>query len=267
MKKIYSLIFFATVLLSTVSCSDDDNNNAESGPITFEFDNIVGTADLQLNTADNPYTNSKGEVYKLTTVRYYISNIKLKKSDGTTYTDPVKPDGSEGYYLVDESDAESQGVTLENVPAGEYTEITFTVGVDATQVDQGAQTGALDPANNLFWSWNSGYIFVMVEGVSPVSTETDNAFQYHVGGYKEDAASNQVNNIKTITLSFNGDSAPVRAAHEPEVHLLFDVNKFFNGPGEEVTFSASAARHSPKACENLSRNISAAFVVDHVHAN
>jgi hypothetical protein len=266
MKKILSLLCAAIIAVSFLSCSDDDSN-ASSGPLTLEFDNVVGTTNLQLNTDNTPYTNSNGEAYKLTWLTYYVSNIKLKKADGTIYSDPVKSDGSAGYYLIDENDAESQEVTLENVPAGDYTEVTFTIGVDASQVDQGAQTGALDPANNLFWSWNSGYIFLAVEGVSPVSTETDNAFQYHVGGYKEDAASNQVNNIRTITLSFNGDTAPVRAQHEPEVHVVFDVNKFFNGAGEQVTFSANAARHSPKPCEVLADNIVASFVVDHVHAN
>lgn len=265
MKKIFSILSIAIVLFIS-SCSDDDNG-ATTGPITLEFDNVVGSANLELNTANTPFTNSKGEAYKLTWLTYYVSNIKLKKADGTVYEDPMKSDGSAGYYLIDENDAESQEVTLENVPQGEYTEVTFTIGVDANQVDQGAQTGALDPAKGLFWSWNSGYIFMALEGVSPVSTEPEDVFQYHIGGYKEDAASNQVNNIRTITLSFNGDSAPVRPQHEPEVHLLFDVNKFFNGTGEQVTFTENTSRHSPKACEELADNISGAFIVDHVHAN
>jgi len=114
---------------------------------------------------------------------------------------------------------------------------TFTIGVDASQVDEGAQTGPLDPAKGLFWSWNSGYIFMAIEGVSPASTETDEAFQYHVGGYKEDVSNvNLVNNMKTITLNF-GDVAPVKPEHQPEVHLVFDVNKLLNGTGESVTFA------------------------------
>jgi hypothetical protein len=264
MKKIFLLSLVFSVFLS-ISCSEDEQVSA--GPITLEFDNVVGGANLQLNTDNTPYTNSKEEAYKVTWLTYYVSNIKLKKADGTVYSDPMKSDGSVGYYLIDEADASSQKVTLENVPPGDYTEVTFTIGVDATQVDQGAQTGALDPAKGLFWSWNSGYIFMAVEGVSPASTQAGNAFQYHVGGYKEDAASNQVNNIKTVTLSLNGESAPVRSGHEPEVHILFDVNKFFNGTGEQVTFTTSSARHSPKACQNLAGNIAASFVVDHVHAN
>lgn len=264
MKKIF-LFSVVSAFCLFISCSEDEQ--ITQGSIALNFDNVVGTANLQLNTNNTPYTNANDEAYKITWLTYYVSNIKLKKADGTTYNDPIKPDGSAGYYLIDEANALSQEVTLQNVPAGDYTEVTFTIGVDATQVDQGAQTGALDPAKGLFWSWNSGYIFMAVEGESPASTQVGNAFQYHVGGYKEDAASNQVNNIKTVTLSLNGESAPVRSGHEPEVHILFDVNKFFNGIGEQVTFTTSSARHSPKACQNLAGNIAASFVVDHVHAN
>ena len=263
MKKLFYSLFIV-ISISFYSCSDDET---PTSTLMVEFDNVVGSTNLELNTADKPYTNANGETYNVNWLTYYVSNIKLKREDGTYYEDKVKSDGSAGYYLIDEADAESQEVVLKNIPMGEYTEITFTIGVDANQVDQGAQTGPLDPANNLFWSWNSGYIFMALQGASPASTETGNEFFFHVGGYKEDAVSNQVNNIKTVTLSFNGDTAPVRKKHQPEVHILFDVEKFLDGNGEEVTFATNAARHTPKSCENLAGNIAGAFVVDHVHEN
>lgn len=179
MKNICSFLF-AIVLLSVTACSDDETNPTV-GTLAIEFDNIVGTANTELNTSGTPYTNSNSEAYKVTWLTYYVSNIKLKREDGTIYTDEVKSDGSAGYYLIDETDEESQLVVLKNLPKGNYTEVTFTIGVDASQVDEGAQTGPLDPAKGLFWSWNSGYIFMAIEGVSPVSTETDDVFQYHVG--------------------------------------------------------------------------------------
>jgi hypothetical protein len=264
-----NLFLIACVCACTVfvSCSDDNNSDPNTGSLTLEFDNVVGDANLQLSTSGEPYTNSKGEAYNVTRLTYYVSNIKLKREDGTVFTDPVKSDGSAGYYLVDEGDLESQEVVLKDIPAGNYTEVTFTIGVDAAQVDQGAQTGALDPAHGLFWSWNTGYIFLVLEGESSASTETGNVFQYHVGGYKEDASNAMlVNNVKTIVLGFD-DTAPVRAEHRPEVHLMFDVNKFLDGSGEEITFTGKASRHMPAVCKDLANNIPGAFVVDHVHAN
>lgn len=266
MKKVFSILAIFSVIIFSVSCSKEQDP-AGPGTLTLHFDNVVGDADLNLNTTNTPYTNSKGEAYKLTWLTYYVSNIKVKSADGTVYTDLVKSDGSAGYYLIDEADADSQDIVLKDVPQGDYTEVTFTIGVDAAQVDQGAQTGALDPAHGLFWSWNSGYIFMAVEGVSPASTQTENVFEYHVGGYKEAAGTTLANNVKTITLSFNGDAAPVKMGHEPKVHLLYDVNKFFNGAGASVTFTANASRHSPAACVDIANNIIGAFSVDHVHAN
>ncbi len=268
MKRIFSVITIFSIILFSVSCSKDEVATGP-GTLILHFDNVVGNADLQLNTTTNPFKNAKGEEYKITMLQYYVSSIKLKRSDGTVFTDEVKSDGSAGYYLIDEAVVESQDVVLKNVPAGDYTEVTFTIGVDANQVNQGAQTGALDPAKGMFWSWNSGYIFVKLEGASPVATGMlGTAFQYHVGGYKEDPANaNLVNNIKTITLSFNGDAAPVKAGHEPEVHLLYDVNKFFDGTGVQVTFTSNTMRHSPKSCVDVAANIPGVFSVDHVHAN
>ena len=129
MKKLFYSLLIA-ISVSLTSCSDDETL---TGTLTVEFDNVVGSTNLQLNTADKPYTNANGETYNVNWLTYYVSNMKLKRADGTYYEDKVKSDGSAGYYLIDEANAESQEVTLKNIPMGEYTEITFTIGVDANQ--------------------------------------------------------------------------------------------------------------------------------------
>lgn len=245
-----------------VSCSDDDE--PQMGEIEIEFDNVVGSDDLELNTDDEAYTNSAGESYKVTTLRYYISNIVLKRSDGTMFNDVVTPDGSSGYYLVDESDHDSQHITLQNVPTGDYTEITFTIGVDADQVTEGAQTGPLDPAQGMFWSWNAGYIFVMMEGLSDASSDDDSIILYHVGGYKSDAAvPSLADNVRTKTVTL-GVPAMIRSDRAPEVHMIVDVNKFFDAPNQ-IKFSETPVQHSPAANTKIADNYMNTFVVDHVH--
>lgn len=260
----YIILVYNFVLLG---CSEDDAL-PETGSLVLKFDNVVGTSNLQLNTSDMPYLNEANEAFRVSKLSYYISSIKLKNEDGTIYVDKIENDGSAGYYLIDEAEAASQQVTLSNVPAGNYTEVTFTIGVDANQVNQGAQTGALDPLKGMFWSWNSGYIFLKVEGNAEASTEKDGAFQYHVGGYKEDTSNpNLINNLKTATLSFRGDDAPVSAKQRPQVHVLFDLKKFFDGDNTHVSFTVNASRHSPKACQDIAGNITDAFTVDHIHSH
>lgn len=261
-----SKIFLFVAALIALSCSDNEEPAITNGSLKIEFDNVVGSTNLQLNTPNQIYTNTVGESFNVTWLTYYISNIKLKRADGSYFIDPVVSDGSKGYYLIDEMDADSQVLTLADIPAGEYTEMTFTVGVDANQVTQGAQVGPLDPAKGLFWSWNSGYIFFAIEGVAGVSTQEGNVFQYHVGGYKLISGNtNLVNNLRDVTLSFNGDNPAVSGAKTPEVHIMMDVLKAFKGPGSEVSFASNAARHSPAACVDIANNVQAAFVVDHIH--
>jgi hypothetical protein len=65
-----------------------------------------------------------------------------------------------------------------NVPAGTYTGMYLTMGVDSARNVSGAQEGALDPANGMFWSWTSGYIMIKAEGLSPQGA--GGSFTYHL---------------------------------------------------------------------------------------
>jgi hypothetical protein len=243
--------------LSLISCGDDSETT--TGKMEIEFDNVAGEQDLVLNTTDEPYTNAAGESYRVTTLRYYISNIKLKRSDGTVYEDPLASDGSTGYYLIDESDAASQTISLQNIPEGDYTEVTFTIGVDAAKVAEGAQTGPLDPGAGMFWSWDSGYIFVKLEGTSSYSSDPDHYILYHVGGYKDPN-----NNIKIKTCGMGSEPARVRGDHTPKVHIIADIQAFFAAPNE-ISFAGSPVRHSPASNKVVAENYMSTFEVDHVH--
>ncbi|MBC6988622.1 MbnP family protein [Hymenobacter sp. BT491] len=242
----------ATVLLS--SCGDQDNSSpaTETGTLDLEMEHIVGTQALELNRA-MPYTTAAGDQFKVTTFNYYISNIKLKKADGTEY---VQPDS---YYLVKESIANSKRLALDKIPVGDYTGITFTIGVDSARNVAGAQMGALDPSNNMFWDWNSGYIFLKMEGTSDQAPSKSLIF--HVGGFKK-----PYNAIRTVSPSLNGKTVLVRTDHSPEMHFHVDLLKLFTG----IRFAdASSNSHSagPSAVRIADNYAAGMFTVDHIHAN
>ncbi|SDM78553.1 hypothetical protein SAMN05421823_1313 [Catalinimonas alkaloidigena] len=258
-----TLLLFAGVFTACDKKHDDPTE--ATGQLILEFDNRVGTDNLTLHTTDQPYQNALGQSFNVSTLKYYISNIRLKTADGQVFEDAISADGAEGYYLIDEAKSDSRMVTLTDVPVGDYTELTFTLGVDANRVDQGAQTGALDVANNMFWSWNMGYVFLMMEGASAASPEDDGEIGYHVGGYKTDTSNpNLVDNLKEITLSFNGNPATVRENVRPEAHLYVDVLEFFKTP-TTVDFSVNPHRHSPASCADIADNYVDAFSVNHIH--
>ena len=111
------------------------------------------------------------------------------------------------------------------VPDGEYTGISFIIGVDSLHNCSGAQAGALDPVNAMFWTWNTGYIFLKLEGKSPASKSPGNIFEYHIGGYKQ-----PTNCIRQVSLAFK---APLKlnSSHlEVELHIKADAAEVLKTP-------------------------------------
>lgn len=257
----------AAVLLCS-SCDKDsgsDVNPGDTGSITIEFDNVVGSNDLALNTGN--YTNGSGETFTISTLDYFISNIKLKTSDGKEYVVPA----DESYFLIKEEDEATHEIELENVPAGDYVSFTFTVGVDSLKSTSSVseRTGVLDPAGDaagMYWTWNSGYIFLKMEGTSPVSTTQDKKIYYHVGGFGG-YDSPTLNNIKTVTVNAPFESAAkVRKdkEHAPAVHFFADAGKILDG-ATHVSIAANSMVHFSDISAEIADNYAAMFSIDHIH--
>ena len=109
------------------------------------------------------YTNSLGQKFNINLLRYYISAIELETTDGKSVQSMYSEVSArhKGYYLIDDAfNPASQVVELDNIPAGKYSKITFTVGVDSTgQYSMVLHRWRTWPATSkMFWNWNSGYI-------------------------------------------------------------------------------------------------------------
>lgn len=124
---------------------------------------------------DSSYTNIFNEPYTVSRLKFYITDINLFSS---AHTSPLK---KKNIYLVDVS--APGNITLAQT-AGKYDALEFTIGVDSAGNAAGAQDGALDPLNGMYWTWHSGYIFFKLEGTSPASGADLNRIEHHIGGYQ-----------------------------------------------------------------------------------
>ncbi|MCP9749978.1 MbnP family protein [Ferruginibacter sp. HRS2-29] len=256
--KVWAAIGLALLFASCKKDGPIAYNSAAKAELSVEFDNIVGGADLQLNTAT--YTNAVGESFKVTKMKYYVSNFKLTKTDGTIYT--VPQDSS--YFLIEEG-VDDEAIL--NVPEGEYTAISFVVGVDSLRntMDISRRTGVLDPAGaaaDMYWGWNSGYIFLKLEGTSPSVAAADHVFMYHSGGFGGYSTPTP-NNLKTITLDLTARGTPkVKQNKTTNIHLMVDALKVLNG-STNMSFAAVAMIHSPLPGVPLANNYANMFRHDH----
>lgn len=243
--------------IALTSCSNDDNNEITGeGNLKLEFDNVYGDADFAFNTA---YTNSNGEVVKASNAIYIVSNIVLTKEDGSTYTVPK----SESYFFINEADAASTLLNLPNIPAGNYTKVTFGIGVDQAQFSAGADgQGTMwtdAQALGMTWSWAAGYKFVKFEGTYTSSTvTTETSYMVHTG------KTGDVYNYAEVTLDFP-ENAMVRTNITPQVHIMSDLKKILDGT-TVINLTDGAMVMGGTKVQNISaNNVPTMFEVHHVH--
>lgn len=119
----------------------------------------------------------KKDTLTIDVLKFYISDIKLLNDSIELYS------SKESYYLLNLEKPSSMNISLNIDSSINFNEIQFCIGVDSLKNVSGASGGALDPANGMYWTWNSGYINFKMEGTSTLSNARKNAFQFHLGGY------------------------------------------------------------------------------------
>lgn len=249
---IFALSAILSITLFGCGKDDDKDNGPSSGTVTVDITNVAGNVNLDVSGASS-YVNSAGELFTVSKFKYYVTNVRLLKDGVVKYTMP------NSYFLVDEANQASTLLSLPSVPGGTYNGISFLIGVDSARNVSGAQTGALDPVNAMFWTWNSGYIFLKLEGSSPAS---GSGFTYHIGGFRE---SNNTNAIREVTLSFGASTMTVDGSREAEIHLLADVLKLFSTPTEiSITSLSDVTMPGPDALM-IADNYAQMFSFDHLH--
>lgn len=251
------------------SCSKEEDkavtpapgpNAPAVGKATIKLDHMWGNTTTARLHNSTPYISANGDSITLTTFNYYLTNVKLIKSDDSEWTMP------NSYYLVILT-ATSHEVRLEipNVPVGEYKGIKYMIGVDSARVvNADLSLPSLRPSNGMFWNWNTGFIHVKCEGTSPQvpAGRPNRDFAFHVGGFREPN-----NALQSLLHDFGSSRLRVRANANPEMHLIVNVNDFFSGPGSQVRLSTfTAPNHSVGInAVNLSLNYREMFTYSHLH--
>jgi hypothetical protein len=263
--KITKLAWALLLCVSIISCSSNDDEGdltGETGTLNVKFDNGVGDQDFIFGTS---YNKSNGESYKLTTLKYIISNVRVKDSKGNTFTYPT----ADNVFIVDEAKANNAGeifITLDNVPAADYTEITFGIGIDQTRFALGAegQGDFLVEAQTagMMWSWATGYRFMRFDGTYSDATVTDEALNVHMG-----SVGTSLDNYREVTLTLP-NSVRVRETAHPQIHIEADISKVFDGE-TSVNFADgyNQVHTSAETTPVIAENFKGVFEVHHVHNN
>ena len=183
MKNIYSLftaIFLGIFLLTSCNNSDTMDEVTEPGSLTIMMESKFGTEDISVSP-NFSYSSTTDNQINFTRFEYIISNVTLELEDGSSYLVP------NSYYIMgqrSDSQIPRELIEINDIPAGTYTGISFSVGVDPT-TNANTDTyekGDLQAGIGMDWGWASGYKFIRWDGQYFNTIENSNInFSFHIG--------------------------------------------------------------------------------------
>lgn len=249
MKKSFISITAITVFISMVSlsaCKKEESGNLTQ-KLTLHIHNNVGSNEAEYGTT---YTDLNGRKFNISDWRYYVSNIVLINSDGSER--PI----NDTVFLVS---PEQGNYVLGQVPVGNYQGFRFLIGVDST-------TNHSDPAtypagnplaiqdNPIHWSWNSGYIFMKLEGQFDSTANATDApnkdFFYHIGLDEN-----------RRTIDFTNQAFTVTKGYDKMVTVECDLRKVWTNVNM-LTENSSHSMMDGGLATKIADNWSTAFTVE-----
>lgn len=156
----------------------DDGSCTYAAPtLAVHFDHVVGTQPFSTATV---YTDQAGKRFQFTTARFYTSKPVLHSGGGDIALDKY-------LHVIAGEDAT---YPIGEVAAGDYTGFGFDIGIDSVTnhsdpllYPEGHALSPLSPTND-HWTWNVGYVFLKIEGMTDTSAAQNGAlnfgFQMHI---------------------------------------------------------------------------------------
>jgi hypothetical protein len=215
-KHTYYIIFLFLGCISGFTCNrktpEPVIQPAPAGILKLEIETDFNGSKLVMNSGN--YTNANGDPFSVSTLKYYISNVTLKNSEGSLYKVP------DSYYLIDVLVSNDTTINILNIPTGTYTEIGFSLGVDSINNHSGSQPAALNPtiAGDMFWLWSGGYKFMELEGHS--ASSSSGTILFHIASdvnYKKWLMNSTTSNWTNIYIKDNASSKIILKANIDEM--------------------------------------------------
>jgi hypothetical protein len=209
------------------------------GTLTVTFNHQFKEKALQL--APTSYVTNANDTVRFTEIRYYITNVELTTKAGTKVN-------LGNANLIDFLPPNTSSFSINNIPVGNYTSLSYLIGVDSIRNSGGVQEGDLDPSNGMFWTWNTGYVFLRCKGRFGIA---ESAFSLDIGGTRN----LMVSNHSLIPFKKSGTSATI--------NFNMDIANMFNTPNSYSLITDPADIHTAgsSAIAKLKPNIINAFSI------
>lgn len=227
-KEEFTLDFTSLGTLMVNITVHDAEGNTSTITRDFEYNNYIsGSIDLNIKleyngqplVIFNDYNYPDGKKMDFTRVSFYTSEMKL---DETTINEVEFHNLTNTHSTVELAN-EGYSWKIENVQPGNYSELSFNIGVppELNNMDPGSFPSGhplAKPAENWF-SWMS-YIFLKIEGNIDFDDDEEAEF-----GIALHTGSNEA--LRRLSLDY---PVEIKENEETKVNLIFDIYDLFDGP-------------------------------------
>jgi hypothetical protein len=249
-------LLLITIIASCQKELNFDKVPAKEHNLVLKFRPVVQFDSIPLEWGTT-YTNAFKEKFTPTAFKFYIHGIALMNSDSPKTFRPA-----DKYYLIDFADSASTEIKIAVLPYV-YNQISFIIGVDSAHNVSGAQTGALDPANGMFWSRTTGYIMAKLEGTSPQSDQ-GGRFEFHIGGFS--GTNNVIKKLPPLFFPFN-QNIDLKPGKTTEMFITADAYDWFNNPHDIRISQNPVISTTGDLARQVAENYSDMFTVDSIANN
>ncbi len=248
------LAFGLFLVLLLVACKKDKavvpaSADQDYGNVELVFMPVAGSEDLLMDTL---YTSGAGEQFRLTKLKFFVSDIGL--ASGNSSEEPGKDNSGNSIFLVDFTSLPNSEKLQFNVKPGNYKGLRFNIGLPR-EVNHADPTIAQSPLNlaqtDMYWSWNTGYIFFLAEGNG--SDVYANKFHLAIGDDKRIMPFSFGNVLSSQTPFI------IEKGKTTRIVLKFDFQKLLvNGDGSYYSLASQASSnvHGGYYADILRANIS-----------
>jgi len=272
MKNLHTILYAAVLSLVFTACSKNEEH-AIANNITLHFNNTFKDKTIVLGDARSATasvnTSAENQEHRFSELKYVISNIRLIKDDGMEF--PYYINNLDlGAAVINQADVTSLDYVLSNIPAGNYKQIKFGLGVKAelNTLDQVRfpKFYAAAGANNteMMWEWGSGYRFTKVEGFYDTDLKT---LSIHTGSTVQGKKENLIQGVdayRDITLDFPASVSI--GSKSARMTIIADFDKLLTGKTHTIRLSTGLG-DSDNATPNIHNAVQMLKFVDNLGGN
>jgi len=233
MRTIYLLILSG---LAFYSCDKDDPIKTEDTYLSLTVQPKFGAANLFL---DSVYTTVEGYDFKILDFKFYMTDVK---NNSNQFAEAI---------LYDFRENGKTALRTIGDPT-KFTSLQGSIGVieSLNHNDPSAFPNEsplnISNAGPMHWGWNTGYIFIVIEGKADTLNDGvalfDHNFSYHIG-----------TDTHLENFSFSNLSWVKNSTYEYELPLKFEFDKFFQNNGQNIDLKTEFLTHTASGQEALTQ--------------